>query len=101
MRDDRGVSVTYAAKLAMSNSTNRPRIVWVEPWGEDYTLMPGEELLITAEDTAEQPWFHVVELADSSQVYIEAGGAFQVLQGSRRLECGHNRHAAQEAGLWT
>jgi hypothetical protein len=74
--------------------------VWVEPWGEDYTPLPGEGLQITSQDNAEQPWFQVVEWPESTQICIEAGGAFEVLQDGRRLECGHNRQAAQAAGLW-
>jgi hypothetical protein len=89
----------HSAKIGVTNSTARPRIVWVEPWAEDYTLMPGEELVITAQDNADQPWFHVVEWPESTQIYIEAGGAFEVLQGGRRLECGHNRQAARAASL--
>jgi hypothetical protein len=86
-------------KIAVSNSTKRPHIVWVEPWGEDYTLLPGEQLEIICREDSEQPWFHVVENEESSQVYIERGQDFEVLQESKRLYCGHNRKIARSAGL--
>jgi hypothetical protein len=94
-----GLMATFTGKIAVSNSTKRPRIVWVEPWGEDYTLLPGEELELLCRDDTEQPWFHVVEWEDGSQIYVEQGGYFEVLQQGKRIECGHNRQAGQEAGL--
>ena len=57
-----GASVAkYSAKLGVWNSTKHPRVVWVEPWGEDYTLLPEEKLEIAVADESEQPWFNVVE----------------------------------------
>ena len=38
----------YSSKLGVSNSRKTPQIVAVEPWANDYTLMPGEELQIMA-----------------------------------------------------
>jgi hypothetical protein len=89
----------FTVKIGVSNNTRRPRIVCVEPWGEDYTLLPGEQLEIVCRDDSEEPWFHVVEWEDSSQVYIERGQYPDVMQGGKRLECGHNRQAALDAGL--
>jgi hypothetical protein len=81
----------YCSKLEISNSRKSPQVVAVEPWGEDFTLLPGEELVILAFGELEMPWFHVVEWDGTSQVYCEATSAFKVTQGSRELECGHNR----------
>ena len=50
-----------SARIVIENSTNRPRIAWVEPWGEDYTLLSKERLEIIARGDSESPWFHVVE----------------------------------------
>jgi hypothetical protein len=90
----------FSARLRVQNSTERPRIVWVEPWAEDFTLLPGEELEIRARNDSGQPWFSAVEWPDSTQVYLEdVGSDFEVLQNGNRLECGHNRKAALDAGL--
>jgi hypothetical protein len=88
-----------SAKLGVSNQTKQPRIVWVEPWAEDFTLLPGEELEIVCRGDTEQPWFCVVENQDSTQVYVESGGYPDVLQNGQRLKCGYNRQAAKDAGL--
>ena len=89
-----------SARIRVQNSTEKPRIVWVEPWAEDFTLLAGEELEIVAHGTTEQPWFHIVEWPDSTQVYLEGVSEdYEVLQGRIHLECGHNRKAACDAGL--
>jgi hypothetical protein len=31
---------TQPAKIHIENDTDRPRIAWVEPWGEDYDPTP-------------------------------------------------------------
>jgi hypothetical protein len=89
----------FVAKLGVQNRTQKPRIIWVEPWGEDFTLLPGEELLVVGRHESEQPWYFVIEWDESSQVYLEAANDFEVVQNGIRLECGHKRQAALEAGL--
>jgi hypothetical protein len=84
------------AKLGVINSCDSagPRVVYVEPWGEDYTLRPGEELVIVATGRASPPWFNVVEYDGATSVYIEGHcPGFAVYQDGRRVECGHNRGA--------
>lgn len=91
---------SHSARLRVHNSTPMPRIVWVEPWGEDYTLLPGEELEIMARNEAEQPYFTLVEWPQSTQVYLEGvSDDYEVLQDGSRLGCGHNRQVALDAGL--
>ena len=90
------------AKLSFSNSRTVPHIVWIEPWGEDYTLMPGEELQIVAtidyqnwpprpDDAA--AFFDIVENDGSTQVYCEKTNDVKVMQGDRELEIGHQRQS--------
>ena len=90
----------FMAKIGVSNQNKRPHVVWVEPWAEDFTLLPGEELEIRASSTLSQPWFHVVESDGHTQVYIETIYAtYEVLQHGNPLQCGHNRQSAVDAGL--
>ncbi len=80
-----------SAKLGVSNSRGKPQVVAVEPWANDYTLLPGEELFVVAFGASAVPWFHIVEWDGTTQVYCEDTADFKVLQGDRELECGHNR----------
>ncbi len=83
----------FNTKLEVSNSRKTPKVVVVEPWANDYTLLPNEELVIEALDNNEMPWFHVREWDGTTQVYVQVGMDFEVRQGSRVLQCGHNRQS--------
>ena len=103
----------YVAKVVIKNGTDRPRIVVVEPWGEDFTLLPGEQLDIVVWDIASQPWFNIYEHADFTAAWVEeqaiepdqARGhethsfGYNVWQNGVLLECGHQRQAALDAGV--
>jgi hypothetical protein len=90
----------FSAKIEVSNDTKEPRIVWLEPWAEDYTLLPKEVLLILARSESEQPWFHVVIGEKHTQVYSEAGDMAEVFQNGISLSCGHKREEAIKAGIY-
>jgi len=85
-----------AAKIAFDNSREdkQPLTIYVEPLGEDYTLLAGEQLEIIATGNTEPPWFHVRQWGNDCQVYLQGdcnGTDFVVTQNGKRLECGHNR----------
>lgn len=82
------------AKLFISNKRDIPHVVAVEPWGEDFTLLPGETLEVVAFGVEATPWFHLVEWDGESQVYCEETLDFKVLQCGVQLECGHNRQSS-------
>jgi hypothetical protein len=81
----------HSSKLVVSNSHQKPQVVVVDPWGEDYSLLPGEECEIVAYGDAAGPSFHIVVRDGTSQVYCIDANDFQVLQNGAKLECGHNR----------
>jgi hypothetical protein len=81
----------YTAKLGLNNARERPQVVAVEPWANDYTLLPGEELEIIAFGDSSCPWFYVVEWDGTSQVYCNDTDDFKVMQSGIELQCGHNR----------
>ena len=98
----------YSAKLTIHNEGDRPRVIWVEPIPCDYTLLPGEELTIIARDPKQVPGFHIVEYDGTSnsatQVYFDQSrnapyDDFDVIQDGVKLESGHNRQMAIDAGL--
>jgi hypothetical protein len=87
------------AKLGVSNGRATPHVIWVEPWANDYTLMPGEELTIEATGGQLfpplprdiQPSFVVVETEGGTQVYCNDTVDFRVTKNDGELECGHQR----------
>jgi hypothetical protein len=81
----------YSCKIGITNSRERPHVVAVEPWAEDFTLLPGEELEVVTFGDTTVPWFQVVEWDGTSQVYCENTVDFKVLQNGVVLKCGHSR----------
>jgi hypothetical protein len=79
----------------VSNDRLVPHVVAVEPWGEDFTLLPGEALEIHAVGKDLEPRFELVEWGEATQVYCENTDDFKVMQGDSQLACGHQRQAMQ------
>jgi len=79
------MSYPFSSKLGVWNSRKAPQVVAVEPWADEYTLMPDEKLEIMAFGETAVPWFNVVEWDGTTQVYCEDSVGFQVLQGDKQL----------------
>jgi len=88
--------------VEIRNDRSRPHVVWIEPWGEDYTLLPSDKVLVatTDSDTRTGSWFTLVETEGNTQVYVERGEYPRVLMNDIPVECGHNRQAAIDAGIY-
>ena len=84
------------------NNRPRPHVVWFEPWGEDCTLLPGEKLLVTMSDSSDgtATWFNLVETERNTQVYVERGIYPKLEVDGVAIECGYNRKAAIDAGIF-
>jgi hypothetical protein len=85
----------YSSRIGIINSREKPHVIAVEPWAEDFTLLPAEELEIIAFGDTAVPWFQVVEREGTSQVYCDNTLDFKVLQAGIELKCGHNRQLAE------
>ena len=93
----------HHARLVIWNDRSQPLLVWIEPWGGDYTVLPEQKLLITAVDseTKRQPHFCVVENDRWSAVYVEECDSHpDVLLDGKPVEAGCNRQASIDAGLY-
>ena len=88
--------------IGIWNDRSRPHIIWIEPWGDDYTLLSNQKLLVTTSgsDSNSGPCFTLVETEGNTQVYVERLVYPQVQIDGDKVECGHNRQAAKDAGLW-
>src|SRR5688500_2888853 len=77
----------------------------VEPWGADYTLHPGETVLIMVVDDEPLAYPSLgVEPGDSMSLFIEgltaldpSGASYQVMANGRVVSCGYQRPAT---GNW-
>jgi hypothetical protein len=78
--------------LRVTNDRSGFVTLWLEPWGEDYGMLPGDEFEIVAGDAADGFYFHVIAEDKCTKVYAE-GQVTQicVYQSGAELSCGHNR----------
>lgn len=89
----------------MFNDDKQLRVVWVEPWPHDFTLLPDESLEIHVHSSTAPAWFNVVESDRNTQIYVELPPSdlmtakVEIYQGTQLLHPGHNRQAAIDAGI--
>ncbi|MBI1375772.1 MAG: hypothetical protein GC159_23935 [Phycisphaera sp.] len=77
-------------KTEFQNSGSKPHVFYIEPFGEDYTMLCGEEFALEVD--GEGVWLHIDRHDDQTSVYIEGGFTdFKVVQDGRVLQCGHQR----------
>ncbi|HEY8562760.1 MAG TPA: hypothetical protein VIL74_20450 [Pyrinomonadaceae bacterium] len=82
------------AKILISNDSERPLLISLEPWGEDYTLLAKEEVEIIAADCPDDFHYNVVYYNDFIAVYVEGGSGNEYPRVYRKgveLKCGYNR----------
>jgi hypothetical protein len=85
-----------AAWLCWIHLTNRhksPMVVYIEPWGEDYTLLPDEAVQLLPIGNSCASYLNWVQNADGCiQVYAEGDcTSIVVYQDGTELSCGHQR----------
>ena len=86
------MNYAYSTAIVFANDPVRisPSVIHVEPWGEEYTLLPGEECELVAYGNTELPSFYVVALDHGMQVYCNHTSDFEVLQAGQIIYHGHN-----------
>ena len=93
-----------STRFAIRNGTSRPRIVWVELWAADYTLLPLESLELVHWGLIAAPP-EVTEYHDRAVIVLSSCGDemtfghYVIHQNGILLEPGHQRQAGLDAGL--
>jgi hypothetical protein len=81
-------------RILITNDSDKPLLISLEPWGEDYTLVSKEEVEIIAGNCGEDFYFNVVYYNDFVAVYVEGGKGDEyprVYSKGIELSCGYNR----------
>lgn len=96
----------HATRLEIKNGTNRPRAVWVELWGHDYTLLPLESIELITWGKIEPPEVSVEEHADATAIVLSPSardgltfGDHVIHKDGVLLKPGYQRREGLEAGL--
>lgn len=80
------------SKTNVSNETESVLCLWVEPWGTDYWMRPGEELTVVTEAPSEESPFNIVVHGQGITVWVNSGNDAEVFdKGGNLLLCGHQR----------
>jgi hypothetical protein len=80
----------------ITNDTTEPQVVFTEPEGQDFWLLPGESLEVVAEAAAEGDKFEIDRLPNGHQVWPAAKmGYISAWVGENQLSCGHQRPAIE------
>ena len=81
----------HLSKFRVHSNMEVPHVIAVEPWGADYTLLPGESLEVIATGEEVAPSFELVAWDECSQVYCNDASTYEVMQNGIAIFCGHNR----------
>jgi len=82
--------------MSITNRTELPRPVYVEPEGADYWMLPEQTFELRAEDVVDpSAQFEIWDNGDCLQVWPSNGmGFISVFAEEQELECGHQRPQA-------
>ena len=86
------------SKTSVSNETSDLLCVWIEPWGTDHWLCPGEEFTVVTQDTAVEAPFNLVVHDQGISVFVNSGFDAEVIdRDGNPAPCGHQRPAGFDA----
>lgn len=88
--------MTTTARVSFTNyrEPKAPFTLWVEPWGEDYTLLPGDTLEVVAAGFTTESYFSIVHADHEGDLLLYIEGpcdAWTVYDGETAVYCAHNR----------
>ena len=84
--------------LSITNRSEVPRPVYVEPEGADYCMFPEQVFELRAEVAHDTDRFELWDNGDSIQVWPSAGmGFIAVFSESQELACGYQRPSTKLA----
>lgn len=75
------------------NKTDAIFSLYLEPWGSDYWLLPGEIFEVVPQNPDSDHHLHIVNYVDGVQVFVEGNGEAIVCCKGHELPCGHQRPA--------
>ncbi|WP_369274641.1 hypothetical protein AB5J55_36070 [Streptomyces sp. R11] len=82
------------AKPGVSNETDRMLCLWVEPWGTDHWMRPGEEFTARTQTEPEESPFNVVVHSQGITVWVNSANDSKVFdKAGNPAPCGHQHPA--------
>ncbi|MFH8387275.1 hypothetical protein ACH4E7_41275 [Kitasatospora sp. NPDC018058] len=79
-------------KTRVKNDTENMLCLWLEPWGSDHWMRPGEEFTVVTEGELEEAAFNVVIHDQGISVWVNTANAAEVFdKNGNEAPCGHQR----------
>jgi hypothetical protein len=85
-------------KIVIENRFGKPMIVYLEPWGADYTLKEDEKFEIVAENCEEDFYFNIQFERNCIIVYPEGKSNPEyplIYSNGVEIDCGYNRNLTE------
>jgi len=80
------------ARTSVTNETEDLLCLWVEPWGTDHWMRPGEVLTVVAGTAPEDAPFNVVVHGQGITVWVNSANDAEVVDNDgNAAPCGHQR----------
>ena len=71
------------------NDSLEPLRLYLEPWGEEYTIQPGAELTFSVSGNPSPPCLETEFTSDHISLYGPTGSVVQAYHGSNPVESGY------------
>ncbi|MFJ5924749.1 hypothetical protein ACIQF6_19325 [Kitasatospora sp. NPDC092948] len=79
-------------KTSVDNDTENLLCLWLEPWGTDHWMRPGEQFTVVTEGEPEESPFDVVVHDQGISVWVNTADAAEVFdRDGNEVLCGHQR----------
>lgn len=79
-------------KTAVKNDTESTLCLWLEPWGSDHWMRPGDRFTIVAEGDPDEPCFETVIHDQGISIWVNAGSEPKVIDNDgKEIPCGYQR----------
>jgi hypothetical protein len=81
------------SQLQWKNERGRAVVIWIEPWAEDYTLLPGDRFELRADCPKDTPWFGLDQSEEQLTIWVNGDAAViqPLVVNGVPAECGYNR----------
>ena len=79
-------------KTSVDNATTNMLCLWLEPWGTDHWMRPGEEFTVVTEGGPEESAFNVIIHDQGISVLVNHANSAEVFdKNGNEAPCGHQR----------
>jgi len=93
------IQMSETLRLEILNDRREAFVVLLEPWGEDYTILPGQQFELVATGTTGESRFHTEHRSHCLAVWVRGPvERIEVFAEGGEIHGGHQRQRGSEFG---